>query len=50
MFGKEKTQEAKNKERYNLAVKYKEILDNADVLPPNSKEMYRVIIKAGLKW
>lgn len=42
---KNKTVEIKNKEEYKLALKYKKILDNATELPPNSKEMFRVIRK-----
>jgi len=47
MFRK-KTIEVKDKELYKLAVKYKRQLEKADTLPPNSKEMYKLIRKAGL--
>ena len=45
---KKKTTEIKNKDEYNLALKYKKILDNAKELPEGSKEMFKAIRKAGL--
>lgn len=48
MFGKDKTIQVSDKEQYKLAVKYKRILDNAKVLPSNSREMFKAIRKAGL--
>lgn len=43
---KKKTIEVKD--NYKLALKYKKILNNAKELPPNSKEMFKIIRKAGL--
>lgn len=38
----------KDKDLYKQALKYKKILDKAKTLPPNSREMFKAIRKAGL--
>ena len=50
MFGKRKKNGIKtDKELIKLAKRYLKVLETSDFLPKNSREMYEVIKKAGLR-
>jgi hypothetical protein len=50
MFGKKKQPiDMKDKDLIKLAKKYIKVLETSDFLPENSREMYEVIKKAGLR-